>query len=65
MIRTITVNNTDKNNRLLENFPSAGPRPNITGMKKKFWGEDALCIKCGQYVYHVDFKTYNHFKGNE
>ena len=42
----------------LDRFPSAGPRPNITGMKKRHWGEGAYCIKCGQYVYHVDRETW-------
>lgn len=42
----------------LDSFPSAGPYPNITGMKNKYWGNDALCIKCGVYVYHVDADTY-------
>lgn len=39
-------------------FASAGPYPNITGMKEKYWGLDALCVKCGPYVYLVDKITY-------
>lgn len=39
-------------------FPSAGPYPNITGMKQKYWGMDAMCVKCGTYVYKVDEITY-------
>ena len=43
---------------LLEKFPNAGPRCNVTGMKKLYWGENALCVRCGLYVYHVDADTY-------
>ena len=41
-----------------DKFPNAGPNPNITGMKEQYWGMDAYCIKCGQYVYEVDKNTY-------
>ena len=59
--KTITIPSTKKNQDMLEKFPSAGPHPNITGMKKQFWGEDALCIRCGVYVYKVDKATYDRF----
>lgn len=37
----------------LENYPSAGPYPNITGMRNKYWGQDAYVIRCGAYAYKV------------
>lgn len=45
----------------LDRFPSAGPRPNVTGMKAKYWGKDALCIRHGAYVYHVPAHIYDKF----
>lgn len=42
----------------LYNFPSAGPRPNITGMRRCYWGRNAYIIMCGQYAYKVDFNTF-------
>lgn len=33
------------------NCPSAGPRPNVTGMRNKYWGKDALLVRQGAYVY--------------
>lgn len=42
----------------LASFPSAGPNPSISGMKKLFWGMGAKVIKCGQYAYSVDWQTY-------
>ncbi len=55
---TITVTKEQAKGLFLGNFPNAGPYPNITGMKNKYWGLDALCIRCGAYVYHVDAETY-------
>lgn len=40
-------------------FASAGPYPNITGMKLQYWGVDAKCVRIGIYVYKVDDATYN------
>lgn len=45
----------------LDSCPSAGPHPNITGMKKQFWGMDACCIKIGAYVYKVPYHVWKMF----
>lgn len=46
-------------NRLhLYNFPSAGPYPNIAGMRSKYWGRNAYILKCGVYAYKVDHETF-------
>ena len=37
----------------LENYPSAGPYPNITGMRNKYWGQDDYIIICVAYAYKV------------
>ena len=36
---------------LLDGFPSAGPRPNIKGMKAKYYGKDSYCVMCGNFLY--------------
>ena len=56
---TITIRKDHPKAKTLEQYPSAGPRPNITGMKKHYWGEDAYCVKCGVYVYKVPASFYN------
>lgn len=38
-------------------FPSAGPNPSISGMRK-IYGKDSFLIKSGSYLYNVDSKTY-------
>ena len=35
------------------NFPSFGPRGSVTGMRRQFYGNEALLVRCGAYVYNV------------
>lgn len=50
---------TKNYNRLrLYNFPSAGPHPNIKGMRALYWGRDAYILKCGAYAYKVNYNTF-------
>ena len=42
----------------LSDYPSAGPRPNVSGMKKLVWGIDALVVKSGAYIYKVPADVY-------
>ena len=37
---------------------SAGPYPNIRGMREKYWGMDALVIRAGAYAYYMGKDTY-------
>ena len=59
-MRTLYVRKKDYDTNLSK-CPSAGPYPSITGMKKKYWGKNALCIKCGRYVYLVTEEIYNKY----
>lgn len=36
---------------------SAGPRPNVTGMRR-LWGADCPIIRCGQYIYRMYASDY-------
>lgn len=42
-------------------YPSAGPRASVTGMRKLFWGEDACIIKMGEYIFKVPKEIYDRF----
>lgn len=42
-------------------FPNAGPNPNITGMRRKYWGKDAYVIKSGRYAYKVPQEIFDLF----
>ena len=40
----------------LEQFPNFHQSGSIKGMKKLYYGIDALLVKCGAYVYNVSSK---------
>lgn len=61
-MKTITVSQEHYTELNLGSFGSAGPYLCISGMKAKYWGKDALCVKCGVYVYKVDEETYEKAK---
>lgn len=42
----------------LSKYPNAGPYPNVTGMRKKFWGDKAALLRVGPYVYNVSPEDY-------
>lgn len=44
-------------------FESVGRNPSVKEMRK-YWGEDAYCIRCGSYLYNVSEEIYNYFKNN-
>jgi hypothetical protein len=37
---------------------NAGPRANVTGMKKQFWGKNAFIVRIGAYIYNVTEREY-------
>lgn len=61
MKKYLYVPATKRNKNILSKFPNAGPSCNVKGMRNLFWGKDALLIKCGAYVYHVDCDTFARF----
>ena len=34
-------------------FPNFGVGGSIRGMKEKYYGKDALLVRCGSYIYNV------------
>ena len=55
--RTITIRVKDrpKLEKVLDSMcqASAGPHPSIRGMRKLYWGNDALIVKYGAYIYYL------------
>jgi hypothetical protein len=37
----------------LSNFPNFHKSGSIIGMKRDYYGKNALLVKCGQYIYNV------------
>jgi hypothetical protein len=38
---------------LLKDFPNFHKSGSIKGMKKLYYGNDALLVRCGDYIYNV------------
>lgn len=43
-------------------FPNFSASGSIVGMKKHFYGKDALLIRSGSYIYKVTQEVYNFYK---
>ena len=50
-VKTLPANQHDKFN--LSDYPNLHKSGSITGMKKLYYGKDALLIRCGSYIYNV------------
>lgn len=40
----------------ISSFPNFSTSGSITGMKKLYYGKDALLVRCGSYIYNVSSK---------
>lgn len=50
-VRYLRVEDGKKYN--LDNYPSFDASGSVKGMKEKFYGKDALLVKCGSFIYNV------------
>lgn len=53
MPRTKTILVEDKQRFNLSAYPNFSKTGSIKGMKDKYYGKDALLVKCGAYIYNV------------
>lgn len=37
----------------IDEFPNFSATGSVSGMRKKYYGDDALLVKCGGYIYNV------------
>lgn len=37
----------------LWNYPSFDASGSVSGMRRKYYGDEALLVKCGSYIYNV------------
>lgn len=42
----------------IEAYPNFHKTGSIKGMKEKYYGKDALLVRCGSYIYKVDLRIY-------
>jgi hypothetical protein len=53
-VKTIYLEDKEKYN--LSDFPNFSKTGSIMGMKKMYYGKDALLVRCGAYIYNVTSK---------
>lgn len=58
-MKTLTATKQQGIDLNLDSFPNFHKSGSIIGMKKLYYGKDARLVRCGSYVYNVDFNTYN------
>ena len=56
MSRTKYLSVKDGERLGIDEFPSFHKSGSIYGMKKKYYGKDALLVRCGNYIYNVTTK---------
>jgi hypothetical protein len=53
MPRTKTLSVADGKRVGISKYPNFHKSGSITGMKAKYYGKDALLVRCGDYIYNV------------
>ena len=43
----------------ISNFPNFHKSGSIRGMKKLYYGKNAMLVRCGEYIYNVTDDIYN------
>lgn len=62
MPRVRYMNKTEKQIYNLSQYPNFSATGSITGMKKKYYGEDALLVRSGAWIYKVPYEVYSRAK---
>lgn len=57
-VKTIRVNDAPN----LSHFPNFSASGSVRGMKKLYYGKDALLVKCGGYIYNVSSQPDIYYK---
>lgn len=52
-MRTKTLTKSEGERLQIDRFPNFHRSGSITGMKNKYYGKDALLVRCGSYIYNV------------
>ena len=45
----------------ISNFPNFHKSGSIRGMKKLYYGKNAMLVRCGDYIYNVTSDIYNNW----
>lgn len=56
-VKTLTI--TEGSIHHIENYPNFHKSGSIKGMKEKYYGKDALLVRCSNYIYNVPNSIYS------
>lgn len=59
MARAKTLTITEGAIYHIERYPNFHKSGSIKGMKEKYYGKDALLVRCGSYIYNVPNSIYS------
>ena len=62
MPRVRYMNKTEKRIYNLSQYPNFSVTGSIAGIKKKYYGEDALLVRSGAWIYKVPHEVYSRAK---
>lgn len=49
----------------ISQYPNFSTNGSVKGMKKMYYGKDALLVRCGGWIYNVPENIYNYAKGGD
>lgn len=61
-VKTLSVNHPLA--KKLSYFPSFDKSGCVRGMKKLYYGKNALLVKCGKYIYNVTSDPYIYYEAH-
>lgn len=57
-VKTLSVKDGNRLG-LPKNYPNFSVTGSVTGMRKLYYGNDALLVRCGSYIYKVPAHIYD------
>lgn len=61
-VKTLSINHPLA--KKLSYFPSFDKSGSVRGMKKLYYGKNALLVKCGKYIYNVTSDPYIYYEAH-
>lgn len=59
-VRYLTV--SEGRSAHIDRYPNFSATGSVTGMRKKYYGNEAYLVRCGSYIYKVPLEIYHRAK---
>lgn len=60
-MRVKCIYKADKDRLHLSDYPNFSATGSVYGMKKRYYGKDALLVRCGAWIYNVSRSHYIYY----